>query len=211
MGIKKNRETQIITIRDIPISYQDITTDMQKANLSHQFYDRNPDRTLNLTIKKERSHASYLARKTSDPGKSEKNLLLAPNVGSKNLSLNNVLNKTTLILENKTNRTPNNQLHVDNMILEKTVKPNIPKKKKTKPPLERKPKQEFSKENIKQNESTEKWVDKQYDPKKCKRFIIYLLPESFPKQVKKLKELVKENKNRVKLIEVTTDDRWDEI
>src|ERR1700752_1551328 len=99
MGIKKNRETQIITIRDIPISYQDITTDVQKANLSHRFYDRNPDRTLNLTINKERSHgqhtktdeitqldttnqpkihllkskssaASYLARKTSDPGKS---------------------------------------------------------------------------------------------------------------------------------------------
>ncbi|CAG8754393.1 26589_t:CDS:2, partial [Dentiscutata erythropus] len=95
------------------------------------------------------------------------------------------------------------------MILEKAVKPNIVtnnvtpqsknetilssiqkgnnntlKKKKAKLPLERKPKQEF---------------------------ITHLLPESFPKQVKKLRELVKENENRVKLIGVTTDTHWDEI
>ncbi|CAG8812507.1 21554_t:CDS:2, partial [Dentiscutata erythropus] len=176
-----------------------------------------------------KSHvASYLARKTSDLGKSKKNLPLAPN---------EVKNKLTTYTLNKTSRTSNNQLHVNNnMILEKAIEPNIVtnniapqsknetilspiqkgnnntlKKKKEKLPLERKPKQEFLKENIKQNESAEKWVDKQYNPRKCKRFITHLLPESFPKQVKKLRELVKENENRVKLIGVTTDAHWDEI
>ncbi|CAG8822964.1 26424_t:CDS:2, partial [Dentiscutata erythropus] len=101
---------------------------------------------------------SYLAQKLVTQAKAKKNLPLAPNVDSKNLSPNNVLNKTTLTPEIKTSQTPNNQLHVNNnMILEKTVEPNTSKKKKVKPPLERKPKQEFSKENIKQNESTEKW------------------------------------------------------
>ncbi|CAG8449965.1 14222_t:CDS:10 [Dentiscutata erythropus] len=126
---------------------------------SRTIKEKNSDCTLNLTIEKERSHGqhtnsdkitqldtanqpkihltkskscatSYLARKTSDPDKSKKNLPLAPNV-----------------------------------------------KKKAKPPLKRKLKQEFSKENIKQNELTKKW--------------------SFSKQVKKLRELVKENENRI--------------
>ncbi|CAG8816978.1 3910_t:CDS:1, partial [Dentiscutata erythropus] len=180
-------------------------------------------------IKSKSRVASYLARKTSDPGKSEKNLPLAPNVDNKNISVS-VTNKSltphkefvathkfvapnvdskNLSPKIKTSRTSNNQLHVNNnTILEKN---NTSKKKKAKPPLEKKPKQEFSKENIKQNESTEKWVNKQYNPKKCKRFVTHLLPESFPRQVKKLRELVKENENRVKLIGVTTDARWDGI
>ncbi|CAG8738320.1 28773_t:CDS:2 [Dentiscutata erythropus] len=88
-------------------------------------------------VKNKSCAASYLARKTSDPGKSEKNLPLAPNVDSKNLSPNNVVkNKLTTYTLSKTSRTSNNQLHVNNnMILEKTIKPNTSKKKKAKPPL----------------------------------------------------------------------------
>ncbi|CAG8787599.1 11251_t:CDS:2, partial [Dentiscutata erythropus] len=148
---------------------------------------------IHLTKSKSRA-ASYLARKTSNPGKSEKNLPLVPNVS------NIVTNNVTLQSKNKTILSP----------IQKGNN-NTLKKKKAKPPLEKKPKQEFSKENIKQNESTKKWVDKQYNLRKCKRFITHLLPESFSKQVKKLRELVKENENKVKLIGVTTNTHWDEI
>ena len=60
MGIIKDRETQLVTIRGIPISYQDITTDTQKSNLSHRFYNRNLDRTLNLIKQKEKSHGQHI-------------------------------------------------------------------------------------------------------------------------------------------------------
>ena len=109
----KDRKSQIVLIKGKPISYQDIIA-KQFMNLSHRLYDRNPDRTLNLKLKnigtKDESHmsaqkyqntiqqkvvndqnvlktraTSYLARKTSDLVKSEKNLPLVPMVTKKKL------------------------------------------------------------------------------------------------------------------------------
>ncbi|CAG8449978.1 8072_t:CDS:2, partial [Dentiscutata erythropus] len=139
--------------------------------------------------------ASYLARKTSAPGKSKKNLPLAPNVDSKNLSPNIVVkNKLITYTLNKTNRTPNNQLHINNnMILGKAVEPNTSKKKKAKPPLERKPKQEFSKENIKQNEEVEETLNKVLPSKKGKK-----KEEELPKdQLRKMGQIIKQKLNRL--------------
>jgi len=98
--ITKDRKSQIVLIKGNPVSCQDITA-KQFTNLSHQLYDRNPDRTLNLKLKniriEDESHmsaqkyqniiqqkvandqnvlkscaASYLALKTSNLVKSEK-------------------------------------------------------------------------------------------------------------------------------------------
>ncbi|CAG8537331.1 13448_t:CDS:2, partial [Dentiscutata erythropus] len=193
-----------------------------------------------IHLTKSKSHAAnYLARKTSDLGKSKKNLPLAPNMDTKKyftnkpttkfekelaathkfVAPNMVKNKLTTYTLNKTSRTFNNQLHFNNnMILEKAIEPNIItnnvtpqsknktilspiqkgnnntlKKKKAKPPLERKSKQEFLKENIKQNGEVEETLNKVLPSKKGKK-----KEDELPKdQLRKMGQIIKQKLNKL--------------
>ena len=51
--------------------------------------------------------------------------------------------------------------------------------------------------------NSEGWIESKYSPNRHHKFIQNLLPQSYEKQLKRLKEIVKENEQRNKLIGVT--------
>ena len=69
---------------------------------------------------------------------------------------------------------------------------------------EKKKKVQFTIANSKESKKeSSKWIETKYSPKWNQYFIQNLLPQAYDKQVKRLKEIVKENEKRNKLVRVT--------
>ncbi|KAF0514981.1 hypothetical protein F8M41_017464 [Gigaspora margarita] len=207
-----------------------------ESHMSAQNIDKNiQQKVVNDKNNAETCATSYLARKTGDLVASEKNLRLAPNVSIKLtqiepnqpkncLMTNNVSRKDTTRIQTNpydTNKIQNNEqmrlpIQSHRIAIVKPVTNQI-NKVQVLPKKKLKVQFQIAKQKEKNSEN-KNWIEEKYSSNRHHKFIQNLLPQLYEKQLKRLKEIVKENEKRNKLIGVTIGEvskeessQWQEI